>query len=223
MFMHESVQKLNFIKNKIKEIIERKQLKTNPQIIAITKTFQKDKILPLLESGHLHYGENKIQEAEDKWNELKKNYSNLSLHMVGKLQSNKAKKAVKLFEFIHSLDNAKLATKLSQYEKELNKKTKIFIQVNIAEENQKSGILLNDLKKFYDFCVNEQSLNIIGLMTLPPIDKDSFNYFRILKEKSIELNLYHLSIGMSSDYEMAVENNSTFIRLGEAIFGSRKN
>ena len=219
--MHESVQKLNFIKNKIKEIIERKQLKTNPQIIAITKTFQKDKILPLLESGHLHYGENKIQEAEDKWNELKKNYSNLSLHMVGKLQSNKAKKAVKLFEFIHSLDNAKLATKLSQYEKELNKKTKIFIQVNIAEENQKSGILLNDLKKFYDFCVNEQSLNIIGLMTLPPIDKDSFNYFRILKEKSIELNLYHLSIGMSSDFLDALEFNPQYIRLGTALFGKR--
>jgi len=221
--MHDSVQKLNLIKNKIKEIIEKKQLKTNPQIIAITKTFQKSKILPLLDSGHLHYGENKLQEAEDKWYELKNIYSNLCLHMVGKLQSNKAKKAVKLFDFIHSLDNAKLASKISQYEKELNKKTKIFIQVNIASEKQKSGILPNDLKKFYDFCVHEQSLNIIGLMTLPPIDKDPLEYFKILKEKSIELNLNHLSIGMSSDYEIAVENNSTFIRLGTAIFGIRKN
>ena len=220
--MHESVQKLNLIKNKIKEIIERKQLKTNPEIIAITKTFQKDKVLPLLEFGHLHFGENKLQEAEDKWNELKKKYSNICLHMVGKLQSNKAKKAVKLFDFIHSLDSAKLASKISQYEKELNKKTKLFIQVNIAEEKQKSGILLNDIKKFYDFCVHEQSLNIIGLMTLPPINKDPLKYFKILKDKSIELNLNHLSIGMSSDYEIAVENNSTFVRLGTAIFGIRK-
>jgi len=220
--MHISVQNLNLIKNKVKEIIDRKQLKTSPKIIAVSKTFEMDHILHLVKYGHLHFGENKIQEAENKWTNVKKEYKNLQLHMLGRLQSNKAKKAVQLFDYIHSLDNTKLGEKISYYEKELNKKTKLFIQVNVAEENQKSGILLNDLDNFYDYCVNDLSLNIIGLMTLPPINEDPNHYFKLLNDRSKIINLKELSIGMSGDYEKALENYSTYIRLGTAIFGERK-
>ena len=219
--MHTCVQRLNFVKNKVKEIIDRKQLKTIPQIIVVTKSFPLNKITPLLEMGHIHFGENKIQEAESKWLNVRNKYKNLKLHMVGKLQSNKAKKAIKLFDYIHSLDNAKLATKLSQYEKELDKKIKLFIQVNIAEERQKSGILLSDLNHFYNFCTKELSLNIIGLMCLPPLNSDSYKYFRIIKKTSEQLNLADLSMGMSADYDQAILNGSTFLRLGTAIFGTR--
>ena len=219
--MHISVQRLNVVKNKVKEIINRKQLKTVPQIIAVTKSFSLDKITPLLEIGHIHFGENKIQEAESKWIDVKNKYKNLQLHMLGKLQSNKVKKAVKLFDYIHSLDNRKLAMKLSQCEKELGKKTKLFIQVNIAEEGQKSGVLLNDLNRFYNLCVKELSLNITGLMCLPPINSDSNKYFKILKKTSEKLNLTDLSMGMSADYDQAILNGSTYLRLGTAIFGSR--
>ena len=215
------VQKLNLVKNKVKEILDKKQLKTIPEIIAVTKTFPLNKITPLLETGHIHFGENKIQEAERKWPEVKKIYKDLQLHMLGKLQSNKAKKAIKLFDYIHSLDNAKLALKLSQYEKELNRKMKLFIQVNIAEESHKSGILLNDLNSFYNYCTKELSLNIIGLMCLPPINSNSNEYFRILKKASENLNLEDLSMGMSADYEQAILNGSTYLRLGTAIFGER--
>ena len=215
------VQRLNFVKNKVKEIISRKQLKTIPQIIAVTKSFPLNKIIPLLEMGHIHFGENKIQEAESKWLDVKNKYKNLKLHMLGKLQTNKAKKAVKLFDYIHSLDNAKLATKLSQYEKELDKKIKLFIQVNIAEERQKSGILLSDLNRFYSFCTKELSLNITGLMCLPPLNSDSNKYFQILKKTSEKLNLTDLSMGMSADYDQAILNGSTYLRLGTAIFGER--
>ena len=219
--MHTCVQRLNFVKNKVKEIISRKQLKTIPQIIAVTKSFPLSKIIPLLEMGHIHFGENKIQEAESKWLDVKNKYKNLKLHMLGKLQTNKAKKAVKLFDYIHSLDNAKLATKLSQYEKELGKKTKLFIQVNIADESQKSGILLNDLNRFYSFCTKELSLNITGLMCLPPLNSDCNKYFNILKKTSEKLNLTDLSMGMSADYDQAILNGSTYLRLGTAIFGER--
>jgi len=219
--MHPVEKKLNFLKSKVNEIIITKQLKTKPNIIAITKTFSFDKFIPLLEAGHLHFGENKIQEAEIKWITLKKDFKNVKLHMVGKLQSNKVKKAVQLFDFIHSLDNIKLATKISQYEKELNKKVKLFIQVNIANEKQKSGIQLNNLKNFYDFCTKNLSLDIIGLMCLPPITSDPSKYFEILKEKSVELNLLDLSIGMSGDYDKAILFGSTYLRLGTAIFGAR--
>jgi len=215
------VQKLNLVKNKVKEILDKKQLKTIPEIIVVTKTFPLNKITPLLETGHIHFGENKIQEAERKWPEVKKIYKDLKLHMLGKLQSNKAKKAIKLFDYIHSLDNAKLALKLSQYEKELNRKMKLFIQVNIAEESHKSGILLNDLNSFYNYCTKELSLNIIGLMCLPPINSNSNEYFRILKKASENLNLEDLSMGMSADYEQAILNGSTYLRLGTAIFGER--
>ena len=219
--MHTCSQRLDLIKNKVKEIIDKKQLKTVPNIIAVTKTFSLNTITPLLEMGHIHFGENKIQEAESKWIGVRNKYSNLQLHMVGKLQSNKAKKAIKLFDYIHSLDSVKLATKICQYEKELNKKIKLFIQVNIAEEHQNSGILLHDLDKFYNYCTKELSLNIIGLMCLPPINNNSSQYFKILKKKSKELNLTDLSMGMSSDYEQATLNGSTFLRLGTIIFGER--
>ena len=219
--MHTCVQNLNLVKSKVIEIINKKQLKINPKIIVVTKTFSLDKITPLLKSGHMHFGENKIQETESKWLGVKNKYKNLQLHMVGKLQSNKAKKAVILFDYIHSLDNAKLATKLNQYEKELGKKTKLFIQVNIAEERQKSGVLLNDLNRFYNLCTKELSLNIIGLMCMPPINSDSNKYFQILKKTSEKLNLTNLSMGMSADYEQAILSGSTYLRLGTAIFGAR--
>ena len=219
--MHNNVKRLNFVKNKVKEILDKKQLKTNPQIIAVTKTFPLSQITPLLEMGHIHFGENKVQEAEAKWLQLKNEYKNLQLHMLGKLQTNKAKKAVNLFNYIHSLDNAKLASKISQFEKELNKKIKLFIQVNITEENKKSGLALNDLNTFYKYCTQDLSLNIIGLMCLPPVGSKSQEYFQILRKNSEKLNLKNLSMGMSTDYEDAILYGSTHIRIGTAIFGKR--
>ena len=220
--MHSVLSQLELIQNKIKEIANKKQLKTKPKIIVITKTFALNKFVSLLDYGHVHYGENKVQEAEQKWIDTKKKYNNLKLHMVGKLQTNKAKKAVELFDYIHSLDNEKLALKISQYQKELNRNVKLFIQVNIANEDQKSGISLKNLENFYSYCVNELSLNIIGLMCLPPINDDSKNYFKLLKESSEKFNLNELSMGMSSDFEDAILNGSTFLRLGTIIMGERK-
>jgi len=219
--MHDSLESLSRVKSKINEIISKKQLKTDPKIIVVSKTFSLDKITPLLENGHIHYGENKIQEAEQKWSNVKKTYKNLQLHMVGKLQSNKAKKAVSLFDYIHSLDNDRLATKISYYEKELNKKIKLFIQVNLASEEQKSGINLNNLNNFYRYCVEELSLNVIGLMCLPPINSTPSEYFKTLKINAKKLNLKDLSMGMSSDYEQAILNGSSYLRLGTIILGKR--
>jgi len=220
--MHFSVKNLSLIKIKINEILHNKQLKTSPQIIAVTKTFSLENITPLLETGHVHFGENKIQEAEKKWYQVKNLYPNLQLHMIGKLQSNKAKKAVMLFDYIHSLDSEKLAMKIKECEDELKKKTKIFIQVSVANESQKSGISLDKLNNFCNYCVKELSLNIVGLMCLPPMDSDPKQYFQLLKKKSDELNLNHLSMGMSSDYAQAIICGSTFLRLGTLIFGERK-
>ena len=219
--MHVSVKSLQTVNNKVKEIVNKKQLKTVPQIIAVSKTFKLSQIIPLLDSGHLHFGENKVQEANDKWRDVNKKYQNIQLHMLGKLQSNKAKIAVKIFDYIHSLDNAKLASKIQQFEKELNKKVKIFIQVNIGEEDQKSGILIKDLENFYYYCTKELSLNIIGLMCIPPVDLDPINYFTMLKKNSEILNLKDLSMGMSDDYEKAIICGSTYLRLGSIIFGER--
>ena len=216
-----SLQKLTLVRNKVNEIITQKQLKTNPKIIVVTKTFSLDKITPLLESGHIHFGENKIQEAENKWVKVRKQFRDLKLHMIGKLQSNKVKKAVKIFDYIHSLDSTKLALRIFKYEKELNKKIRLFIQVNLAEENEKSGILLRDLNKFYDYCTRELSLNVIGLMCLPPIESNSQEYFKILKNTAEKLNLKDLSMGMSSDFEQAIVNGSTYLRLGTIILGER--
>ena len=220
--MHTILKNLSLIKNEIKEIVEEKQLKLNPQIIAVTKTFPLDKINPLIDEGHTHFGENKVQEAEVKWKDVRKNNKKIKLHMVGKLQSNKAKKAVEIFDYIHSLDNTKLAQKISFFEKKLNKRTKLFIQVNVTNEEQKSGINLNDLYSFYSYCLNELSLNVIGLMCLPPINSDSKKYFDLLKVKSLNLKLNDLSMGMSSDYKQAILSGSTYLRLGTALFGERK-
>ena len=219
--MHASLQKLILVKNKVNEIVNQKQLKTNPNIVVITKTFSPNKIIPLIESGHVHFGENKIQEAEYKWTEIKNKFNNLKLHMVGKIQSNKVKKALRIFDYIHSLDSAKLASKIFHCEKELNKKIKLFIQVNLADDNQRSGIILNDLNNFYYYCTKKLSLNVIGLMCLPPIESDSQKYFKILKNTAEKLNLKDLSMGMSSDFEQAVINGSTYLRLGTIILGKR--
>ena len=204
--MHTAEQNLRTIENKVKEIIDKKQLKTSPEIIAVTKTWSMDEITPLLEMGHIHFGENKIQEAEQKWLDVKLKYQNLKLHMLGKLQSNKAKKAVKLFDYIHSLDDEKLANKIFYFERELNKKVKLFIQVNISRESQKSGVLINELDSFYNYCTKELSLDVIGLMCLPLINSDVSQYFNELKIASSKLNLKNLSMGMSADYEQAVLN-----------------
>ena len=219
--MHSSLEKLTLVKNKVNQIIHEKQLKISPNIVVVTKTFSLDKINPLIESGHIHFGENKIQEAESKWTEVKNTNKNLQLHMVGKLQTNKAKKAVKLFDYIHSLDNERLALKLSYYEKELNKKVKLFIQVNLAEEPQKSGIMFSDLNNFYNYCANDLSLNIIGLMCIPPVDSKSQKYFEKLKKAAEQLNLKDLSMGMSSDYKQAILSGSNYLRLGTIILGER--
>ena len=219
--MHSSLQKLTLVKNKVNEIINQKQLKTNPTIIVVSKTFSLEKIKPLLDNGHIHFGENKIQEAESKWSEIRNINKELQLHMVGGLQSNKAKRAVKLFDFIHSLDSEKLALKLSQCEKELNKKIKLFIQVNLGDETQKSGVSLKELNDFFNYCTKDLLMNVIGLMCLPPMDSNSEKYFKILKQSADKLNLKELSMGMSSDFEKAITNGSSYLRLGTAILGER--
>tara|TARA_B100000029_G_scaffold383607_1_gene379034 strand:+ start:467 stop:1135 length:669 start_codon:yes stop_codon:yes gene_type:complete len=219
--MHSSLEKLTLVKNKVNEIINKKNLNVIPKIIVVTKTFPLNIVSPLIQSGHIHFGENKLQEAEKKWIELKETNKNIQLHMIGKLQSNKAKKAVKLFDYIHSLDNEKLAFKINQYQKELNKKCKLFIEVNLANESQKGGITEKNLGNFYDYCVKDLSLNIVGLMCLPPINSNSSDYFKLLKNNSEKLNLKDLSMGMSSDYEQAVLHGSTYLRIGTAILGER--
>ena len=219
--MHHTVQNLlnilENVKSKIPKDISKNKL---PQIIAVSKTFKIDHILPLIEYGHFHYGENKVQEAYDKWSQIKEKNKNIKLHLIGRLQTNKVKLAVKLFDFIHSLDSKKLANKISLQEKEQNLKTKLFIQVNIGDEEQKSGISKNELLDFYSYC-KSLNLDIIGLMCIPPINQDSSKYFAEMKNLSQKLNLNELSMGMSSDYVNAVENRSTFIRVGSKIFGQR--
>ena len=190
-------------------------------IIAVSKTFPLDHIQPLIDYGHLHFGENKVQEAVVKWSDQKKVNKKLKLHMIGKLQSNKAKDAVKLFDYIHSVDNQKLALALAKHQKNLNKNLKYFIQVNIANEIQKSGIPVNELDAFYNFCVKEINLNIIGLMIIPPVDQSVDKYFKSLNVLNKSLALENLSMGMSADYTEAVKHGSNFVRIGSSIFGSR--
>ena len=212
--------------NKLTSIQENiKKLRTNnlskPEIICVSKTFSMDHLKPLIDHGHVHFGENKVQEAEEKWSRIKRENSNLKLHMVGKLQSNKAKKAVQLFDFIHSLDNLKLADVLRKREIELNKKLSYFIEINIGDESQKSGISPDDAKDFLKYCTKEINLNVIGLMVIPPNDNNPNKYFEKISKLNFNLGLEHLSMGMSSDYEMAVKFNSTFLRIGSAILGER--
>ena len=191
-----------------------------PKIIAVSKTFKLDHIMPLIEYGHIDYGENKVQEALEKWSKIKEQNNNIKLHLIGRLQTNKVKIAIKLFDYIHSLDSKKLADKISNLEIELNLKTKLFIQVNIGDEQQKSGISRDEVKDFYIYC-KSLNLNIIGLMCIPPYNEDSSKYFQDMVELNNKLNLEELSMGMSSDYMNALRNNSTFIRIGSSIFGER--
>ena len=218
--MHETVKNLLNIKEKVKKKVIDNNLKKTPNIIAVSKTFKIEHISHLINYGHIHYGENKVQEALEKWEEIKKNNNNIKLHLIGKLQTNKVKFAVKLFDYIHSLDSKKLADKIYKYQDELDSKTKLFIQVNIGNENQKSGIRKEEVLDFYNYCVGLK-LNIIGLMCIPPINTNSSKYFNDMSELNKKLNLDELSMGMSSDYLEAVENNSTFLRIGSSIFGER--
>jgi len=194
---------------------------SNVKIVAVSKTFSYDHISPLVNYGHLHFGENKVQEAQSKWSHLKKNFPNINLHMIGKLQSNKAKDAVKIFDYIHSLDNQKLANILSKQENISNRKLKYFIQVNIGNENQKAGIGINLLDDFYYYCVRELKINVIGLMAIPPNNVKVDDYFKKLMELNKLLGLKELSMGMSSDFKTACNYETTFVRLGSSIFGSR--
>ena len=206
---------------KIKSNIEILKPSRKINIVAISKTFDLNHIKPLIDYGHNHFGENKVQEAVDKWTDLKKNMKNLNLHMVGKLQSNKAKNAVEIFDYIHSLDNQKLADVLSKSQKNSNRYLKYFIQVNIGNELQKSGIHINDLESFYNYCTREKKLDVIGLMVIPPNDDNTKKYFQSVSNLNSSLGLKELSMGMSSDYVEAINQNATFVRIGSSIFGSR--
>ena len=211
------IDRFEKIKSKISSLNSDKEV----NIIAVSKTFPLDYIRPLIDHGHSHFGENKVQEALAKWSELKKINKNLKLHMVGKLQSNKAKDAVKLFDYIHSVDNQKLADALAKHQLNLNRDIKYFIQVNIGNEIQKSGIPVGELDAFYNYCSKEINLKIVGLMVIPPIDESVDKYFKSTNELSKSLALENLSMGMSADYTEAVKNGSTFVRIGSSIFGSR--
>ena len=215
--MHDTVQKLVHIEKLVKsKKINSKKI----TIIAVSKTFSLDKILPLIDYGHLHYGENKVQEAIDKWNDIKQRKPELQLHLVGKLQTNKVKFALKIFDFIHSVDNKKLAKKIADEQVKQNKKVKIFIQVNIGNESQKSGINKQELNDLYLYCKN-LNLDIIGLMCIPPTNVNPDPFFKELEKLNSSLSLSELSMGMSSDYDKALDNSSTFIRIGSSIFGLR--
>ena len=219
--MHTTTISLEKIINEINERLLKNNVKKPPNVIAVSKTFSMDKIQPLIQYGHKHFGENKVQEAVEKWTDLKKINADIKLHMIGKLQSNKVKQVVPLFDYLHSLDNYKLAKKIYEEEKKNNKKLKIFIQINVGQEEQKSGINSKELKDFHMQCVNDLKLNIVGLMCLPPNDADTENYFSEMKKLVLENNLEHLSMGMSNDYLSAVDHGSTFIRIGSKIFGER--
>ena len=195
--------------------------KSYHKIIAISKTFSLEHIMPLIELGHNHFGENKVQEAETKWSQIKKEKNNLRLHMVGKLQSNKAKKAVEVFDYIHSLESQKLADTLSKCQNDIKKSINYFIQVNIGNESQKAGIQYNEVDQFYNYCTREKKMNVIGLMAIPPNDENTEKYFKSLSELNSSLGLKELSMGMSSDFMKAINYKSTYLRIGSAIFGER--
>ena len=219
--MHITVKNLLNIKEKVKVKFEtNKNILKLPKIIAVSKTFKMDHIQHVLEQGHIHFGENKVQEAVEKWTLVKDKNREIKLHLIGKLQSNKVKLAIKLFDFIHSLDSVKLANKISKIENELNIKTKLFIQVNIGNEDQKSGVSVDEVMDFHNYC-KSLDLDIIGLMCIPPINEDTRKYFIKMNDLNSKLDLKELSMGMSSDYLDAIANNATFIRIGSSIFGER--
>ena len=220
--MHKSVHNLIQIEKEIQSnIINFEASVKLPKIIAVSKTHAMINILPLINHGHLDFGENKVQEAIDKWQDIKLQFNNLNLHMIGKLQTNKVKQAVSLFDFIHSVDNLKLAEKIANEQIKQKKKIKLFIQINIGDEIQKNGIEIANLDNFYKHWLDNLDLNIVGLMCLPPIDKDVELYFQKMKEIHERLGLKELSMGMSNDYLKAVKFNSSYLRIGSRIFGQR--
>jgi pyridoxal phosphate enzyme (YggS family) len=215
--MHNTVKNLIYIQDFIKSRVNGNKL---PKIIAVSKTFSIDKILPLVEYGHIDYGENKVQEALDKWTEVKLKNTTIKLHLIGRLQTNKVKFALRIFDYIHSLDSEKLANKIANEQEKQGKKPKIFIQVNIGNEDQKSGIHKEMLSDFYKFC-KDLNLDIVGTMCIPPNDENTENYFSEMNRINQSLNFENLSMGMSGDYLEAVKNNATHVRIGSKIFGSR--
>ena len=215
--MHNTVKNLIYIEDLIKSKVNHHKL---PKIIAVSKTFPIENILPLIEHGHIHYGENKVQEALDKWSDIKKENDGIKLHLIGGLQRNKVKFALRLFDYIHSLDSEKLATKIADEQEKQGKRPKIFIQVNIGSEEQKSGINKEKLGDFYKFCKN-LNLDIIGIMCIPPNNKKTMNYFDEMNKINQKLNFKELSMGMSRDYLQAIQNSATYIRVGSKIFGNR--
>ena len=219
--MHETVKNLISIQSLINsKLLELKEKSRIPKIIAVSKTFKIDHILPLIQYGHLDFGENKVQEAIEKWTDIKNQNKNIRLHLIGKLQTNKVKFAVKIFDYIHSLDNEKLAKKIAEEQIKQNVRPKIFIQVNLGNESQKSGIIKENLLDFYNFS-KELDLNIIGVMCIPPFNEDSTKFFSQMSELSEIINLKELSMGMSSDYLNAIEYKATYLRIGSNIFGQR--
>ena len=218
--MHDLINNYKEIISSIELRLKDQNIANPPKIIAVSKTFKLDKILPLINYGHLDYGENKVQEAIEKWSEIKLTRKDLKLHLIGKLQTNKVKLAIKIFDYIHSVDSEKLAKKIADEEIKQNKKIKIFIQVNIGNEDQKSGIHKNQLFNFYKFC-KTLKLNVIGLMCIPPFEEDSKKYFQEMSVIRQSLNLNELSMGMSSDYLEALSHSATYLRIGSSIFGKR--
>ena len=218
--MHNTVKNLIYIEDLIKSKVNDEIGDKLPKIIAVSKTFPIENILPLIEHGHLHYGENKVQEALDKWTEIKIKNNNIKLHLIGKLQTNKVKFALKIFDYIHSLDSEKLATKIANEQAKQGKKPRIFIQINIGDEDQKSGVQKERLVDFYKYCKN-LNLEIVGTMCIPPNDQNSENYFSEMNKINKNIDFKELSMGMSGDYLSAIKNNATYVRIGSKIFGNR--
>ena len=218
--MHNTVKNLLDIENNIKAYLSKSNIKKQTKVIAVSKTFNIEKILPLIDYGHIDYGENKVQEAVEKWTEIKNNNKDVKLHMIGKLQTNKVKFAVKIFDYIHSVDNEKLAKKIADEQLKANKSIKLFLQVNIGDENQKSGTNKSNINELFSYC-KDLNLNVIGLMCIPPLNIDPNNYFFEMKELNKSFGFKELSMGMSSDYMQAIKNHSTYVRIGSNIFGQR--
>jgi pyridoxal phosphate enzyme (YggS family) len=218
--MHNTVKNLLDIDKNIKNHLNKLNINNNPKIVAVSKTFKMDKILPLIEHGHLDYGENKVQEAIEKWTEIKRINSKIKLHMVGKLQTNKVKFAVQIFDYIHSVDSEKLAKKIVDEQNKINKKIKVFLQVNIGDENQKSGVNKKNVNQLTSYC-KEIGLDLIGLMCIPPANIDPVSYFDVMNKLNRSLGFNELSMGMSSDFLIAVKYYSTHVRIGSSIFGKR--
>ena len=218
--MHNTVKNLLEIQNNIKIHLNKLNINNNPKIVAVSKTFKIDKILPLIEYGHIDFGENKVQEAVEKWTEIKKKNSKIKLHMIGKLQTNKVKFAVQIFDFIHSVDSQKLAQKIADEQNRVNKKIKIFLQVNIGNETQKSGVNKSDVNKLASYC-KEIGLDLVGLMCIPPLNIDPEGFFQDMNKLNQTLGFKDLSMGMSSDFLKAIKHLSTHVRIGSSIFGQR--